>query len=83
MLFTLVSVCAQLWPLPSVLTGPTSWWWLSPASPGSAAAERRRRRDRPSPGHEPGRCLCPEAARPAGTAETHTHTDQYIIKSYF
>lgn len=54
---------------PSALTGPASWWWPSPASPGSAAAERRRHRGLPSPGHEPGRYRCPEAARRAGTVE--------------
>lgn len=54
---------------PSGLTGPAFWWWLSPASPGSAAAERHRHRGLPSPEHEPGRYLCPEAAHRAGTVE--------------
>lgn len=54
---------------PTGFTCPAFWWWLSPASPGSAAAERRRHRGLPSPEHEPGRYLFPEAARPAGTAE--------------
>lgn len=61
------------------LTGPASWWWLSPASPGSAAAERRRHRGLPSPALGPGRYLCPEAARPAGTAETNNPVFTYLI----
>lgn len=55
---------------PSGLTDPAFWWWLSPASPGSVGAERHRRRGRPSPEREPGRYLCPEAARPADTTDT-------------